>query len=458
MSRSFRCGILLSRAHVLATIGVAVGCGMRGPPLPPLVFVPAAVTTLEIQRFAGNVFIRLDVPAENTDGSELADLERVEVYALTTSSDPEQPVRQLPLEDWLDHATMVATIPVVATASNAPPDADSETAPPKTVHPGDEVTLVEVLTPEAILPVAIESETADEDEAELVEPDNPDNVVRAAPFVVPPPPPSPRRTYLAIGVSTSGRESSPSPRISVTLADPGSAPGAPTVTYTETELVVEWVAPATARRPIQAPAIDAALESEPVVGFPPATRYLVYAVETAVNTVTEDAVAEDAVTEDAVTEIGTERPEPISPQPVTETSYIDTGVTFGAERCYTVRALDVVDSLQVRGPASAPTCVTPVDTFAPQPPSGVVAVASRDAISLVWDPSPEPDVAGYLVLRGTAPGATLQSLTAEPIVETTYHDAAVESDRRYVYAVQAVDDVVPPNISPPSVEVIEQAR
>jgi hypothetical protein len=448
MSRSFRCGILLSRAHVLATIGVAVGCGMRGPPLPPLVFVPAAVTTLEIQRLDGNVFIRLKVPAGNTDGSEPADLERVEVYALTTSSDPDQPVRQLPLEDWLDHATMVATIPVVATASDAPPDADSETAPPKTVHPGDEVTLVEVLTLEAVLPVAIESETADEEEAELVEPDNPDNLVRAAPFVVPPPPPPARRTYLAIGVSTSGRESSPSPRISVTLADPGSAPGAPTVTYTETELVVEWVAPTTARRPIQAPAIDAALESEPVVGFPPATRYLVYAVETAADTVTEDAVAE----------IETERPEPISPQPVTETSYVDAGVTFGAERCYMVRALDVVDSLQVRGPASSPTCVTPVDTFAPQPPSGVVAVASRDAISLVWDQSPEPDVAGYLVLRGTAPGATLQSLTAEPIAETTYRDAAVEPDRRYVYAVQAVDDVAPPNVSPPSVEVIEQAR
>ena len=457
MSRSFGCGILLCRAHVLAAIGVAVGCGMRGPPLPPLVFVPAAVTTLQVQRFDDDVFIRLEVPSENTDGSEPADLERVEVYALTTYSDPEQPVRQLPLEDWLDHATMVAAIPVVATAPDAPPDSDPETAPPKTVHPGDEVTLVEVLTPEAILPVAIESDTADEDEAELVEPDNPDNVVRAAPFVVPPPPPPPRRTYLAIGVSTSGRESSPSPRISVTLADPGSAPGTPTVTYTETELVVEWVAPSTARRPIQAPVINAALESEPVVGFPPATKYLVYAAETE-TAVETDTVTEDPFTEDAFGEISAWRPEPISLLPVTETSYVDIGVTFGAERCYTVRALDVVDSLQVRGPASPPTCVTPVDTFAPQPPSGVVAVASRDAISLVWDPSPEPDVAGYLVLRGTAPGATLQSLTAEPVVETTYRDAAVESDRRYVYAVQAVDAVVPPNVSPPSVEVIEQAR
>lgn len=455
MSRSFGCGILLCRAHVLAAIGVAVGCGMRGPPLPPMVFVPAAVTTLEIQRFDDDVFIRLEVPSANTDGSEPADLERVEVYALTTDSDPGQPVRQLPLEDWLDHATMVATIPVVAATPDAPPDSGSETTPPRTVRPGDEVTLVEVLTPEAILPVEIDSETADEDEAESVEPGNPDTEVRAAPFVVPPPPPPPRRTYLAISVSTRGRESSPSPRIGVTLADPGSAPGAPTVTYTETELVVDWVAPATARRPIQLPVIDGTLESEPVVRFPPATRYLVYAVDTAVDV---ETIPEDTAPEDAIAEIGTQRPEPLGLQPVTETAYVDIGVTFGVERCYTVRALDVVDSLQVRGPASRPSCVTPVDTFAPQPPSGVVAVASPDAISLVWDPSPEPDLAGYLVLRGTAPGATLQALTAEPIVETTYRDDAVESDRRYVYAVQAVDDVVPPNVSPPSVEVIEQAR
>ena len=450
MSRSVGSGTRLSRAHVLAAIGVAVGCGMRGPPLPPLVFVPAMVTSLEIQRFDDDVFIRFEVPAENTDGSEPVDLERVDVYALTTHPDPEQPVRQVPLADWRDHSTIVATIPVVAAAPDASPDVDSETALPDAVQPGDEVTLVEVLTPDAVLPVVIESATADEADAEGPELDD---VVTAAPLVVPPPPPPPRRTYLAIGVSTSGRESSPSQRVSVTLAEPTSAPSAPTVTYTETELLVEWVAPPTARLPIQEPVLDTALESAPVVGFPPATRYFVYATQTAV-----DVAAEGAARQDAVGEIGTERPEPISLLPTTQTSQLDVGVTFGAERCYTVRAVDVVDSLQVQGPASPPTCVTPVDTFSPQPPTGVVAVASRDAISLVWDPSLESDVVGYLVLRGTAPGATLQPLTSEPIVETTYRDAEVESDRRYVYAVQAVDGAVPSNVSPPSVEVMEQAR
>ena len=427
------------------TIGVAVGCGMRGPPLAPLVVVPAAVTTLEIQRVDDDVFIRLEVPSGNTDGSEPADLERVEVYALTTHPDPTRTVRQLSLADWRDRATLVATIPVVAIAPDAPSDSDSETAQSDAVRPGDEVTLVEMLTPEAILPVAIELETADEDEAQVTELDA---VMTAAPLVLPPPPPPPRRTYLAVGVSTRARESSPSSRIAIALTDLGSAPSAPTVTYTETELVLEWVAPATARLPIQEAVIDGALASEPTIRFPPTTRYFVYAFEKAA----------DAAIEEAVDERGTEWPEPISSEPATDTSYEDVGVSFGAERCYTVRAFDVVDSLPVRSLASPPTCVIPVDTFAPQAPAGVVAVASRDAISLVWDPNPDPDVAGYLVLRGTAPGATLQSLTAEPIVETTYRDAAVESDQRYVYVVQAVDNATPPNVSPSSVEVVEQAR
>lgn len=443
MSRFFWCGTLLSRVHLLAAIGVAVGCGMRGPPLPPLVVVPAAVTALEIQRVDDDIFISFEVPAENADGSEPADLERLEVYALTTHPDPTRPVRQLPVADWRDHATLVASIPVVTPTRDAGPDPDLKTAPSDAVRPGDEVTLIEVLTAEVSLPVVVESETVDEDEAQVAKLGV---VVTAAPLVVPPPPPPLRRTYLVIGVSTRGRESLSSPRIAVALADPGFAPSAPTVTYTETELVLEWVAPATARSPIQEAVIDGALVSEPVIRFPPATRYLVYASEV------------DTAIEGPADESETARPEPINTEPGTETSYVDVGVSFGVERCYTVRTFDVVDSLPVRGPASPSTCVIPVDTFAPQPPGNVVAVASRDAISLVWDPSPEPDVEGYLVLRRTAPGATLQSLTTAPIVETTYRDVSVESDQEYVYVVQAVDDATPRNVSLPSVEVMEQAR
>ena len=53
MIRSLRWGTVVNVAAMLALLGVALGCGMRGPPLPPLVFVPGSVTNLEIERQRG---------------------------------------------------------------------------------------------------------------------------------------------------------------------------------------------------------------------------------------------------------------------------------------------------------------------------------------------------------------------------------------------------------------------
>jgi hypothetical protein len=78
---------------------------------------------------------------------------------------------------------------------------------------------------------------------------------------------------------------------------------------------------------------------------------------------------------------------------------------------------------------------------------------------LIWEPNAEPDLAGYLVLRGEAPGDTLQPLTPAPIVEARYRDAAVTAGVRYVYAIIAVDNRFPiPNLSAPSTQEEETAR
>ena len=102
--------------------------------------------------------------------------------------------------------------------------------------------------------------------------------------------------------------------------------------------------------------------------------------------------------------------------------------------------------------------MTFVDTFPPEAPGGVIAVASDAAISLVWDANTERDLAGYMVLRGRVPGATLAPLTAAPIEETTYRDVTVDAGVSYEYAVQAVDRATPPNLSPMSERVVERAR
>ena len=74
----------------------------------------------------------------------------------------------------------------------------------------------------------------------------------------------------------------------------------------------------------------------------------------------------------------------------------------------------------------------------------------RASINLSWDANTEPDLAGYVVLRGEAPGDTLQPLTPAPITATSYEDKTVQPGVRYVYAIVAIDKATPPISAPPS--------
>jgi fibronectin type 3 domain-containing protein len=144
--------------------------------------------------------------------------------------------------------------------------------------------------------------------------------------------------------------------------------------------------------------------------------------------------------------------------PLTEREYVIKGVTFGVERCFEVRPVDQVFGVAVVGPASPPTCITPRDTFPPAAPKSLQAIAGSGVINLIWDANTEADLAGYIVLRGDAPGDTLQAITPEPVSATTYRDESVRPGTRYVYAVVAVDRAVPQNVSAQSNRAEETAR
>ena len=107
---------------------------------------------------------------------------------------------------------------------------------------------------------------------------------------------------------------------------------------------------------------------------------------------------------------------------------------------------------------SDPICVTPRDTFPPAAPKSLQAVGSAGVINLIWEANKEPDLAGYLVLRGEAPGDTLQPLTPEPIKDNRYQDRSIKPGVTYVYAIVAVDRATPPNRSALSNRVQETAR
>ena len=149
-------------------------------------------------------------------------------------------------------------------------------------------------------------------------------------------------------------------------------------------------------------------------------------------------------------------PKPLTPQPLSTTEFTLPGVAFGVERCFEVRPVDQIFGTPVIGPASTRTCVTPKDQFPPAAPRSLAAIAGSGAINLIWDANVEKDVAGYLVLRGEAPGDTLQAIIKEPIAAATFRDESVRPGVRYVYAVVAVDTAG--NASGQSNRVEETAR
>jgi hypothetical protein len=221
--------------------------------------------------------------------------------------------------------------------------------------------------------------------------------------------PVPVRVYMVVPVGRRNHRGAAA-STSVPLAEAPRAPSAPVATYSEKAISLTWVA------------VDKA------------DAYNVYEVADEGAPVTT----------------------PLTPAPQPVASYEAVGVEFGKRRCYRVTSVQLVNKMPVESAPSAIACVTPVDTFAPAPPTGLGAVAGPGTISLIWDAVNTTDLAGYVVLRGTAPGDTLQALTPEPIKETTFRDATVTPGQAYVYAVVAVDRAK--NMSAQSARIQETAR
>jgi len=220
----------------------------------------------------------------------------------------------------------------------------------------------------------------------------------------PAPATAPVRTYVVVGITTKGRRGQPSRRTAVPLTPPPPAPPKPDVTYTETAVTVTW--------PSDSP-----------------LAYHVYEVTGSSET-------------------------QLTKSPIKEAQYMDARMTWGATRCYAVRAVAIVETLAIESEASPGACVMLADTFPPAAPKGLQAVATEGAINLIWDANVEADLDGYILLRAIA-GAEPSSITPSPIRETAFQDR-VPAGVRYVYALEAVDKTG--NTSQPSEPIEESAR
>jgi hypothetical protein len=554
---------------LLATVVQLLGCGKRGPPQAPFVRIPAPMGDMRVHRLGDEVHVGFTLPIANVDGSAPADLERIEVYAMTIQ--PRLvPDRELDLEEFMEEGTLVGTIEALPAeisemnAARAVEEADLVGPPrPIEVDPrpaqGFPAMIVEKLTSEKLIPIDPWEDEREEVEKKRRKRKRPIRL----PLMTPPQPDVLQRQYAVVGISTRGEEGEAAERVSVPLVDAPKAPSAPVVTYTAEVVNLTWKLPIGVRGTVQEPippgaaatgasttaatapgaamppgiapatlgaapgttsgapitlgAPSAAAPTGPVL--PPPGTSATTAPGTTPAAVTEPTGVigtppGDVTTPDTTAQAGPGTTPPANPGPSSTSStgvtgvtgpalpklqstpivewppathydlfevveqgpgatampfplnlnsleqpiYVDKRVEFGVERCYGVLSLDEVAGLDIRSVVSTPTCVTFIDTFPPDQPEGLTAVGSEGAVSLIWEPNEEEDLAGYLVLRGVPLGETLRPLTLEPVIENTYRDTTGEPGVDYVYVVIAVDTATPPNESPPSAQVQERPR
>ena len=380
---------------------VLAGCGKEGPPLPPLNLVPAPATDVAARRVAQHIELRFVLPTRNQNGSGAIDLGKVEIFAITAAAGSTPANR-----DLFSKERLVGTIDVkpVPEEGERLPDDPADKRP----SPGDAVTFTDELTPPKLTPVSDPALDKAQKEGKLP----------GAPAEGPP-----QRVYAIRGLTRGGRPGPPAPRIVVPLVAPPPAPTAVHAQVTERALIVTWMPPV----------LDTG-GAIPSAGTAPVAEPVVF------NVYPSAAVAR-----------------PLNGSPLAEPRFEHAPVRFDVEQCFVVRALRTVQNVRIESEPSESACETPRDTFPPAAPKGLQVVAGPDGVSLSWDANTEPDLDGYIVLRGAAPDETLQPLTG-PIRETNYRDTTVQSGVAYVYRLEAVDKANPPNTSAQSESARVTAR
>jgi Prokaryotic lipoprotein-attachment site len=410
---------ILSACFAISALIVVVmitACGRKGPPLPPLVRMPQAPAELTATRRGDTVDLQLNAPTANTDGSRPANVARIDVYAWAGPD-----IRD---DDLFKHPPKIGSIAVKApkdpdtVVEDDEPAADMEPPEGAGIEQGAKAELHEPLTAESHVPIVIA--TKKPAPKSLVD-DTPKPLI-GAPLEVP------TRRYVAVSVSARGQHGPPTPRRLVPLVPAPPAPASPLVKYDETSVTLSWQAPAGSPR-MRQPAGDDLLPSKLVGYVEPSIAYNVYEVPPAKAADAKPGDGKPAGAKPAETRL--------TASPIDGPSYTDKRITWGAERCYAVRTVEKIGTMTIESAEAPSACVTLEDTFPPAAPRGLQSVATAGAVSLIWQPNTEKDLAGYIVLRGAAADA-LAPITASPIQETAFKDE-VPPGSHFFYAIKAVD-------------------
>lgn len=424
-----------SALSALIVLWAFASCGKKGPPLPPLVRVPAPPADFTAERRGDDVAVQFTVPAANTDGTRPANVERVDVYRFTGPSIAND-------DQLLKLGTKVASFPVKTPRNpevTTEPDEQAEEPDLKEdgLDQGSTTQLEDTLDADALQPVDLSSATGNaRPKRKTAADDKGFQPLMGPPSIVP------SAVYVAVGINPKGRRGPLTRRVPIPLVPPPEPPAAPQFTWDETTIRVTWPRSTSA----EAHGSDGGdLLPRRVIGVPVTTlRYHVYDVSPAASGAQASAATPAVVGQLRLT--GT---------PVADTQFEDTRIAWDTTRCYAVRTVATIGGLSLESDASPPTCKTLTDTFPPAAPRDLRAVSTEGTISLIWEPGREKDLAGYIVLRGLFGNEALERITPEPIKPSNFDDKA-PTGTHFVYAVQAIDTTG--NVSLMSNRADEMAR
>src|SRR5437870_1158866 len=193
--------VSLSNHAVFAAfaLSVVIGCGKKGPPLPPLVKLPVPPADLVAERRGDTVDLQFTVPSTNTDGTRPANMSRAEVYAITAR----KTVPPLTDEQLLKLGTRVGSVTVKApkdpdVTAEADDPAD-EVDPPEGpgLDQGAIARVAESLTEDMLQPVDLPKDSK-RSKGQIPSDDPPRPLLAPSPTVL-------SRTYAALGASPRGR-------------------------------------------------------------------------------------------------------------------------------------------------------------------------------------------------------------------------------------------------------------